>query len=226
MSAERLKLFFDRGALCTLSARELAERCQSIKLLLFDWDGVFNTGHKEGGTSSSFSEVDSMGVNLLRFGLYLQNGNLPKSFILSGASNSIAKSFAEREHFDGVYLNFKNKQLVLDRLLSQHALAPENVAFFYDDVLDLQLAASVGLNIFLGGERSPALLRFLKERSILQLQTANEGGMSGLREACDMLLTAMGKYESAVDERMTFSEKYAHYWDQRQSLSTHFEKAQ
>ena len=61
------------GAEFVISAEEIAQKFSQIKAFVFDWDGVFNTGEKNGGGSSSFNEIDSMGTNLLRFSYYLKN---------------------------------------------------------------------------------------------------------------------------------------------------------
>lgn len=49
------------------SEADIAKRLSKAKAFIFDWDGVFNNGFKQGQAGSGFSEVDSMGTNLLRF---------------------------------------------------------------------------------------------------------------------------------------------------------------
>ncbi|MEZ4806970.1 MAG: hypothetical protein R2815_05780 [Flavobacteriales bacterium] len=66
---------------------ELEHRLAAIKAVLFDWDGVFNNGFKDAEGGSPFSEVGSMGVNLLRFALWLRNGHLPKAAVIAGQHN-------------------------------------------------------------------------------------------------------------------------------------------
>ena len=51
-------------------ADEIAARTRNCRALLFDWDGVFNSGSKGGGSASKFGEPDSMGTNMLRYGLW------------------------------------------------------------------------------------------------------------------------------------------------------------
>ena len=151
MSSSDLSSFKEEGALLGASDAELKERIASIRMLIFDWDGVFNNGFKDSSGSSSFSEIDSMGINLLRYGLYRTSGNLPRAYVLSGASNASARAFAEREHFDGVYLNHKNKLDAFQRMLEKHRIKKEETAFFFDDVLDLGVAEQVGFRVFMDG---------------------------------------------------------------------------
>ena len=54
---------------------------------VLDWDGVFNSGEKTSTTGSSFSEVDSMGLNLLRYAYYLVHGKMPVTLVISGEKN-------------------------------------------------------------------------------------------------------------------------------------------
>src|SRR5690606_10938202 len=75
----------------------LREKLSGVKAFVFDWDGVFNDGMKDEKGSSRFSEVDSMGTNLLRFNHFLRSGELPITAIISGEKNQAAFTLAERE---------------------------------------------------------------------------------------------------------------------------------
>ena len=55
------------GGEFVISPEDLAHKLKNIKVLIFDWDGVFHAGHKNENRSSTFSEADSMGINMLRF---------------------------------------------------------------------------------------------------------------------------------------------------------------
>src|SRR6478609_5750430 len=79
---------------------EIQSKMESIRAFVFDWDGVFNGGQKQSTGGSSFSEVDSMGTNLLRFSYFFRNGTMPVTAILSGEKNETAFYFSEREGFN------------------------------------------------------------------------------------------------------------------------------
>lgn len=225
MSSSPLSAYFERGGKLHCPEGVLKERLEQVRLLLFDWDGVFNSGQKVDGKSSSFSEVDSMGTNLLRYSLYKQTGELPKSFILSGASNPLAKEFAEREHFDGVYLNFKNKVEAIDQILANVGVQAHEVAFFFDDILDLGVAAKSGFRVFLGKEHSPSLKAYVYDNELVDYSTARKGGDNGLREACDFMMASLENYDECVKDRLSFSESYQQYWSTRQGVHTRFQQA-
>src|ERR1044071_4322922 len=84
------------------------QKLKKIRAYIYDWDGVFNNGHKTESGSSSFSEIDSMGTNLLRFSHFLKSDELPLTAIISGEHNKAAVTFSEREHFHGLYSGIKN----------------------------------------------------------------------------------------------------------------------
>src|SRR4051812_41410645 len=80
-------------------ASSISKKLEGIKAFIFDWDGVFNNGQKLGSGSSSFSEVDSMGTNLLRYSHFLKHDKLPLTAIISGERNETAFYFCQRECF-------------------------------------------------------------------------------------------------------------------------------
>ena len=76
-------LEFFKGTFLT-DASLIRQKYLNVKAFAFDWDGVFNDGYKNEKGSSFFSEIDSMGTNLLRFNHYLVTKNLPVVAIISG----------------------------------------------------------------------------------------------------------------------------------------------
>jgi 3-deoxy-D-manno-octulosonate 8-phosphate phosphatase (KDO 8-P phosphatase) len=226
MSSSDLSSFKEGGALFGASEKELKKRIASVRMLIFDWDGVFNNGFKDSSGSSSFSEIDSMGINLLRYGFYRSSGNLPRAYVLSGASNASARAFAEREHFDGVYLNHKNKLDAFQRMLEKHRIKKEETAFFFDDVLDLGVAEQVGFRVFMGNGYSSAFSSFVQKKKLWDLIPARSGKDHALRESCDLMLTALGIYDEVLEDRLNFTEAYSDYWKKRQSIPTRYQEAQ
>ena len=129
---------------------ELQRRISGINAVLFDWDGVFNDGWKDLHGGSSFSEVGSMGVNMLRFAMWLRNGVNPPSAVITGQVNPMAEKFVQRERFHAIYMGFANKPDAFMEYLRMNALKPEEVAFFFDDAIDLPVARQCGLRIMIG----------------------------------------------------------------------------
>lgn len=199
---------------------QIAERLQKIKLWLFDWDGVFHPGTKQTGGESSFSEVDSMGLNLLRFATYLHQGELPVFAIVTGVDNPTGAFFAQREHFDAVYMGAKDKRVVLDYICEQHGLAPEEIGFCFDDVLDINVAERVGVRFLIDHGAHPITVDFMRERNCYDYSTAFGGGYGALREVSELSMTLLGNVDEVLAHRTDFSPTYTAYWNLRQAVAT------
>jgi 3-deoxy-D-manno-octulosonate 8-phosphate phosphatase (KDO 8-P phosphatase) len=216
------QIFAEKGGRFVTPFSVLNDKFKSTRALVFDWDGVFNNGHKGGGSASGFSEIDSMGANLLRFGIWLRNGKVPYTALLTGAENPIAYELSAREHFKSVYFKVPHKHKALSHMMEQEQLSAHEIAFFYDDVLDLPVAKDVGLRMLIN---DPAKVWFNTQitNDTADYVTANTAGGGAVREACELLLAGAGLYEQVIKERIQFSALYQQYLQERnQSLSTFY----
>ena len=193
----------------------LLEKLSKIKAFIFDWDGVFNNGMKDEHGSSPFSEVDSMGVNMLRFNHYLHTEKTPLTAIISGERNRASFTFSVREHFNSVYYKVADKKLALDHFCSMHHIEPHEIAFFFDDVLDLGLAEKAGLRIMIGRPANPFLLEYAELRGIADYITAADGSHYAVREATELLIGIRGLYDETIEYRSHFTGKYKDYLQMR-----------
>ncbi|MDX5326394.1 MAG: phosphatase [Bacteroidota bacterium] len=209
-----------QGGAFWASLSVLQERLETIDTLIFDWDGVFHDGRKNDQGGSSFSEVDSMGVNMLRFGLFLRQGIMPRCIILTGEDNSTARYFAQREKFDAVVFSAKDKKRAFEQLNEYLPLKGERSLFFFDDILDLGLAADVSLRILIRHSGSPGMTHFIKENDLADYRSGNDANGHGVREATEMLLNCMDKFTETIEKRSSFHADYALYWEKRQSGTT------
>ncbi len=201
----------------------MKEKLAKIKVLLFDWDGVFHAGHKNEHKSSTFSEADSMGVNMLRFGFWLQNGEMPITAIISGENNVTAKYWAQREHLDATFSSAKNKVEILAFIKDKHDVDPDEVMFVYDDILDLSLAKEVAHRVLIYRKANPLFIDYCRDKGYYDFLTHNDGGNHGVREACELTLDAMGRFEETIEKRVAFSGEYSTYNSERLALNTtHF----
>ncbi len=191
-----------------------------IKAVLFDWDGVFNDGSKDLEGGSPFSEVGSMGVNLLRFALWLKNKELPKAAVITGQHNPFAEKFGLRERLHGVYMGFTNKPEAFNTFLGEHGLEGSEVAFVFDDVLDLPVAAKCGVRVMIGSTATAWLVKKVIARGDTDIVTVSSGGENGLREATDMMIDLLGNGLAVLEHRVDYSEIYQAYLAERQTVST------
>lgn len=203
-------------------ANEIAQKAGRINAYIFDWDGVFNTGAKSADGSSSFNEVDSMGINMLRYNHYMRKGFNPLVAIITGENNPTAFAFAKREHFHGVYYGIKNKRAALEHLCASHDIAPEEIAFFYDDIVDLEVASLCGVRMMAGRQSSPVLRKLVTDNKLADYITSHSGGNYAIREATELLMYLNGQHDETMLERSRFSESYRDYLNSRNIPVTSF----
>lgn len=211
-SSENLqKLFESNGGTFRTPPAKLSEKLKGIKALLFDWDGVFHSGSKSESEISSFSEADSMGINMLRFAYYLRNQQIPYSAIVTGENNPTARFFAQREHFDAVFAGVKDKRIVLEKICAQNKLKPEEILFVFDDILDLSVAKQVGVRMMIHRKSGVLLNHYAQKHQLFDYKTATEGNRHAIREVCELSLGLLGQFDKVIEERMHFSETYQTY---------------
>lgn len=217
---DHLKVFAGLGTRFLKAPDMLQRQLMSIRAVLFDWDGVFNDGWKDTEGNSPFSETGSMGVNLLRFCLWQANQRNPVAGILTGQHNATAERFARREHFHAVYMGFNNKPEAFEAFLATHGLEAKQVAFFFDDVLDLPVARLCGLRVLIKQPASPLLENHISHKRDADLLTHHSGGHQGLREACELLIALMGRWDDTIEHRVRFSDHYQRYLIERNATET------
>lgn len=197
----------------------LTEKLRSIRAIVFDWDGVFNDGVKTEAGSSSFSEVDSMGTNLLRFGFWLHHGGqLPAVAIVTGVTNNLADALVRREHFHACYSQAKHKVEVLAHFLDEHNLQPQEVAFFFDDALDLSVAEIAGVRIMVRRNANPLFTDYVVKNGLADYVTGNQSGQFAVREGCELMLGLLGQFDTVMAERLRYRPVYDQYYQQRQAI--------
>lgn len=200
----------------------LAEKLNNINAYIFDWDGVFNTGAKGADGSSPFNEVDSMGINMLRYNHYIRTGRNPIAGIITGEKNPVAFTFARREHFHAVYYGIKNKIDALMHLCAAHDIQPSEVAYFFDDITDLQIASLCGIRIMIGRKGTPMLHQLVQQRGMADYITLNDGGNNAIREATELLKGLSGRYDETIMQRAEYTEHYRDYLNSRNIPSPAF----
>lgn len=200
----------------------LQEKLQEVKAFIFDWDGVFNNGQKNSEYGSIFSEVDSMGTNLLRYSSYLKRGKMPVTAIISGEKNASAFYFSKRECFHSSYFKIPNKIVAFKHFCAEHDLKPNEVAYFFDDVLDLPIAEICGLRILVDQKANTNFLNYCHEFKMADYATAFKGGDHAVREACELLIGMNGNFNEVITTRKNYDKKYLDYIEQRKTTSTRF----
>lgn len=215
-------LFTAQGAVFKLSANEIADKLNKLKAFVLDWDGVFNDGKKAGNEGSPFTEVDSMGLNMLRFSYYLKHGFVPAIFIVTGENNRPALNLSQREHFNAGYIKMKNKLQALSDINTNFNINNEEIGFVYDDILDLGLAEAVSLRFFVKRNANLLLNDYVSKNNLAEYYTANSGKDYAVREISELVIGMLGNYNEVIKERVEFSSAYKEYLSARNNINTQY----
>jgi 3-deoxy-D-manno-octulosonate 8-phosphate phosphatase (KDO 8-P phosphatase) len=218
---EYLKAFANLGTRFLRPPDVLQRNLGQIRALLFDWDGVFNDGWRDASGGSPFSEVGSMGVNLLRFALWQRERTNVPCGVLTGQQNTHAERFTEREKFSDLYMGFTNKPAAFDEFLQRHKLEERQVAFFFDDILDLPIARRCGFRVMLKRRNSPLFENHVVAKGDTDLLTHFSGGENGLREACELMVGLVGRPDEIIEHRVRYSDLYQEYLADRAQVQRH-----
>ena len=218
------KIFNSIGGEFTSPIDKIAEKNSKIKAFIFDWDGVFHSGRKDENSQTTFSEIDAMGSNLLRFSFWLTNNKkLPYTGIISGSENKTAEFFAKRQHYNFIFTKIKNKNIALDKVCKKFMLKYEQIAFIFDDVLDLSIAKKCGLRFLVRRNSNPLFLEYVKDNKYCDYITGNQGDNNAIREISELIIALNGNFNEVMANRIEFSKIYQEYWEERNTIEFELE---
>ncbi len=215
------QLFEKTGGEFVSPPADIRRKLSRVKAFVFDWDGVFNAGAKGRGAAGTYSEADSMGTNLLRFSSWMNHGHkLPVMAVLTGQEDLTAIDFVLREHFNYIYLKSTDKDKAFSHLLKISDINPEEMAFCFDDVLDLPVAERCGLRFMVRRNASPLFREYVIQRNFCDYLTGQQGDNHAIREIAELILGLRGDFDSVIRERIGFTRLYQGYLNQRSSQKT------
>jgi 3-deoxy-D-manno-octulosonate 8-phosphate phosphatase (KDO 8-P phosphatase) len=172
------------------------ERAQRVEALVLDVDGVLTDGRvyfgAEGEAFRAFSVRDGMGLAILRRLGY-------RVAILSGRESSTVRHRARELGIDPVLLGETDKAAGLRRILDHWSLTADKVAAMGDDFLDWPMLSRVGLS--LAPEDAHEEIRSRVDHVVPAV-----GGRGAVREACEFLVRASGRWDEVLTH-FTLSEK-------------------
>lgn len=162
-----------------VSCLDIADRIQSIKLVLTDCDGVLTDGgvyySAQGEELKRFNIRDGMGVERLWKLAGIETG------IITGELSPSVSKRAEKLSIAECHLGAKDKAATVRGILQRRRLNSREVAYVGDDVNDLPAFALVGLTA------CPAdALEAVKTAAHLVL--AKPGGHGAFREFAEVIL--------------------------------------
>ena len=167
-----------------LNADEIKSRAAHLKLLLMDCDGVLTNGRitlLEGGDEQkSFHTRDGHGLVLLhRAGL--------RSGIISGRTSTAVERRARDLNIAYLRQGTWNKIEDFEDVLAEAEVEPSEVAFIGDDVTDIPLMRRCGFGIAVADATEDT-------RAAADYVTRLPGGFGAVREVCELILKAQGRW--------------------------------
>ena len=178
------------GAVATcygpVSAQVMA-RAQEIRLLILDVDGVMSDGLIYMGNSGeelkAFNVRDGYGIRCaLTSGIDVA--------IITGRRAKLLEDRCATLGITHLYQGQSDKLIAFRDLLEKLALAPENVAYVGDDLIDWPVMKEVGLSVAVADAHPLLIPR-------ADYVTRIGGGRGAVREVCDLLLLAQDKLDEA-----------------------------
>lgn len=169
------------------------EKAQACQLLVLDVDGVLSDGKlvfdNNGVETKSFNVKDGLGIKLLQqFGVEVA--------IITGRTSHIVEKRASSLGIKHIIQGREDKGAALKDLATSLNIAFENCAYMGDDLPDLSAMMQVGFSVAPSNAHKE-----VKKR--VDYVTSLAGGEGAVRQLCDMLLQAQGRYDEAIASFLT-----------------------
>jgi 3-deoxy-D-manno-octulosonate 8-phosphate phosphatase (KDO 8-P phosphatase) len=110
----------------------------------------------------------------------------------------------------------------LEHVCKQHKVTPDEVLFVFDDILDLDVAAQVGVRMMVSRRANPMVIKYATDRNLADYLTACDSSNHALREVTEMLIGLTGKYDETLDDRISYNEHYRKYITTRNTIPTEY----
>ena len=175
---------------------EIKAKAERIKLLLMDVDGVLTDGRlyhlpvyaPDGvmrmAESKGFDSQDGIALQwCAKLGI--------KTGVISGRQSEATAERARQAKMTYVYQGHTEKIPILEAILKDANIAPENVAYIGDDLTDIVIMRRVGFGIAVANAR-PEVKR------AAHLITEAVGGSGAVRETIEFILRAKGEWAAIL----------------------------
>lgn len=181
------------GSASTLApavALDAESRAAGLVLMGFDVDGVLTDGtlyfSSQGDEIKAFSSLDGHGLRMLqRAGVEV--------VIISGRSSQALEWRAKNLGITELHMAIEDKRGLMAQLVAARGLSLIQAGYMGDDVVDLPVLRACGFSATTADAHPEVLGRvdFISQRG---------GGHGAVREVCDMILRAQGKWDLAMAE--------------------------
>ena len=159
-----------------------------MRLLVLDVDGVLTDGRiimdHEGREIKAFDVRDGHGIKLLR-----EAG--VEVAMLTGRSSPVVQKRANDLGIPWVRQGVNDKVAAYQEIAREVGVGDDETCFVGDDLVDIPLLKRVGIPIVVadGAHEAKRFARYV---------TQSLGGRGAVREVCNLLLQAQGKWEAVL----------------------------
>ncbi len=171
-------------------SQKLLEKAKSIKLIIFDVDGVLTDGSlffgDDGLEYKAFNSQDGHGMKML------QNSGVDIA-IITGRKSEVVTHRMNNLGVKHVYQGQTEKLPAYKKLTSKLKVYPEEVAYVGDDVVDLPIMIRVGLAITVQDGHE-----LVKKHAHWVCQ--KPAGKGAAREVCELIMQAQDNLEAMLEE--------------------------
>jgi 3-deoxy-D-manno-octulosonate 8-phosphate phosphatase (KDO 8-P phosphatase) len=166
------------------------DQAAKIVLMGFDVDGVLTDGtlyfNSQGHEIKAFSSLDGHGLKMLqRAGVEVA--------IISGRSSRALELRAMNLGITELHMGIEDKRAVLTTLAAQRGMELAQTGYMGDDVVDLPILRACGFSATVADGHGEVLAR-------VDYVATKGGGRGAVREVCDLILRAQGKWDAAMAE--------------------------
>ena len=168
---------------------DVLSRAKSIKLVIFDVDGVLTDGSllmgDNGEEYKAFNSKDGHGLRMLH-----ESGMIVA--IITGRTSNVVTHRMNELGIEHVYQGQREKLPAFEALIKKLSLTPAECAYVGDDVVDLPIMSRVGLSIAVQDAH-----HMVKKHA--HWITEHNGGRGAGRDVCEMLMDANGVLEEKLN---------------------------
>ena len=170
-----------------MSRKATTAQFKRVKIFLTDVDGVLTDGTVTiggRGESKRFNIRDGMGLRLL------QHVGIPVGWV-SNRHSAATTARAKELKVDYLWQDKLPKFAAIEAILKKAKLSWADACYVSDDINDLAVLARVGLPVAVANAQ-PEVRRAAK------FTTRTRGGDGAVREVCDRIIRAHGKWNAVI----------------------------
>ncbi|HEX6929411.1 MAG TPA: HAD-IIIA family hydrolase [Gammaproteobacteria bacterium] len=166
-----------------MELRAIHAIARRLRLVVLDVDGVLTDGRlyygPDGESIKVFNVRDGYGIKALqRHGIDVA--------VITGRDSAMTAARMRDLGIEYFVQGREDKSTALDELLTRLNVAPQDVAYMGDDVVDIPAMQKVALALTVQDAHPDVI-------PVAHWRARNPGGRGAVREACDLLLAARGR---------------------------------